>query len=175
MAAATTLIVGGVALAGAAAQTASGIAQTAKANKAINNYQRQDLTNKMEDIQISTMGSDLMREESARTTNTMINTIARGGSRAINANIGKITAANSQQNKYAAYDIEQQSTRRNELIARENARIQDMYENRENQDLYGLGAQLQAGRDTTWNGLSSMQTAIGFMGNNGVFDKKPKT
>jgi hypothetical protein len=173
MAAATTII-GGVALAAATAQTAKGIVDTSKANKALNNYERQDLRNTMEDMQISTAGSDLIREETARTTNTLISTVARGGSRAITSNVGRIAATNVEGSRQAAYELDNQILNRNHAIARENARIQDMYENREIMDLQGIGAQLEAGKQTTWNGLSAMQNSVGFMANNGAFDAKPR-
>jgi hypothetical protein len=173
MAAATTII-GGVALAAAAAQTTKGIIDTSKANKALNNYERQDLVNSYEDMAVSTEGAELMREESARTTNSLISAVAKGGSRAITANVGRIAATNVEGNRIAAYELDRKLDDKNQMIASENARIQSMYENREIMDLQGIGAQLEAGKQTTWNGLSAMQNSVGYMANNGAFDAKPR-
>jgi hypothetical protein len=173
--AAATAIIGGIALAGGLAQTGKGIADSRKANRLLNNYERQDLYNSYSDIQISTEGFDIAREESARTTNTFTNLAAMGGSRAINANISKIYAQNTQANRTAVAALDSQYTDRNFMIAKENARIQDMYENRELLDLQGIGSFMQAGRETTFNGMSAMQSSLGYMANNGVFDKKKPT
>jgi hypothetical protein len=61
--AAATAIIGGIALAGGLAQTGKGIADSRKANRLLNNYERQDLYNSYSDIQISTEGFDIAREE----------------------------------------------------------------------------------------------------------------
>lgn len=168
MAAATTIIAG-VAIAAGAAQATKGIIDTSKANDAINNYQRQDLTNSAEKIQISTAGSDLIREEGARTTNSLIGAVKRGGARAITGNVGRIAATNSKYNQRASADLDQQIQRRNSLIAQENTRIQHMYERREESDLEGLAAQLEASRKTTWAGFSTMQKGINYGAQNGMF------
>lgn len=173
MAAATTIIAG-AAIAAGAAQSAKGIIDTAKTNKAINNYERQDLTNSAEKIQISTAGSDLIREEGARTTNSLIGAVKRGGARAITGNVGRIAASNNKYNQSAAADIDQQITRRNSLIAQENSRIQSMYERREEQDLNGLGAKLESAKQTTWNGFSTIQNGLSFGANNGMFEAAPR-
>lgn len=154
-----------------AATTVKGIADTAKTNRQINNYDRQDLKNYSEDIQISTAGSDLIREEGARSTNKLVDTVSKGGARAITGNVGRIAEANNKYNRRAAIDLDRQITRRNTMIARENARIQSMYERREEQDLAGLGAKLEASKQTTWNGLSTIHSGLMYGANNGMFDK----
>lgn len=170
MAAATTIIAGaGMAI--GAATAAKGAVDGAKTKKQLNNYKRQDLTNAFEDMPISTVGSDLMREESARNTNNLSNMVARGGARAITGNIGRISAANNRGSQQAAMQIDGQYMDRNRMIAQENSRIQDMYERREEGDLAGLGAKLQADRQTTWNGISAMQSSLNFGANNGMFQK----
>jgi hypothetical protein len=168
MAAATTIIAGaGLAL--GAATSVKGAIDAGKTKKDLRNYKRQDLKNYAEDMQISTAGSDIMREESARTTNTLIGNITRGGSRAINENLGKIVSYNNKASQQAAMDIDRQYQDRNRMVAMENTRIQDMYERREEGDLAGLGAKLQADRQTTWNGLSAMQSSLAYGANNGMF------
>lgn len=169
MAAATTLLTAG-ALAAGAATTASGAISAGKTKKELNNYKRQDLKNYAEDMQISTAGSDLMREESARTTNTLINNVTRGGSRAINENLGKIVSFNNRSNQQAAFEIDKQYQDRNRMVAMENSRIQDMYERREEGDIAGLGQKLQADRQTMWNGISAMQNSAMYAANTGMFE-----
>lgn len=170
MAAATTIIAGSALAIGAATAVKGGI-DAGKTKKELNNYKRQDLKNYSEDMQISTVGSDLMREESARTTNSLINTVSRGGSRAINENLGKIVSYNNKASQQAAMDIDRQYQDRNRMVAMENSRIQDMYERREEGDLAGLGQKLQADRQTMWNGVSAMQSAASFGANSGMFAK----
>ena len=171
MAAATTIIAGATMALGAAT-TVKGISDTAKANRMINNYDRQDLKNHSEDIQISTAGSDLIREEGARTTNSLVDTVSKGGARAITGNVGRITAANNKYNRRAAVDLDRQIMRRNTMIAQENSRIQSMYERREEIDIAGLSRQLEASKQTTWNGLSTIHSGLMYGANNGMFESE---
>lgn len=171
MAAATTLIAGAGLALGAGTAIKGGI-DAGNTKKQLNNYNRQELKNYAEDMQISTAGSDLMREESARTTNTLINNVTRGGSRAINENLGKIVSFNNRSNQQAAFEIDKQYQDRNRMVAMENSRIQDMYERREEGDIAGLGQKLYADKQTTWNGLSAMQSSLNFAAMSGAFDKK---
>jgi len=168
MAVATTIIAG-ASLALSAAATAKGAIDAKKAKDDISDYKRQDLKNSAEDIQISTKGSDIIREEGSRATASMIGAVKRGGARAINANVGKITSQNLKYQNEAALNIDRQEQYRNKMIADQNFEVQSMYERREEADLRGLGAQAEAAKQTTWNGLSAMQNSVSYGANNGAF------
>jgi len=168
---AAATIIAGAGLALGAGTSIAGAIGANKSKKALNNYKRQDLTNAFEKMQISTAGSDLMREEAGRTVNGLTSAVSRGGARAITGNIGRIAATSNDANQRAAMEIDRQYQDRNRFIANENSRIQDMYENRENMDLAGLGAQMQANRETMWNGISGMQSSFNFGAQNGMFAK----
>jgi len=174
MAAATTIIAG-ASLALSAAATAKGVVDAKKAKDDAGNYKRQKLKNSAEDIQISTKGADIIREEGSRATASMIGAVKRGGARAIGANVGKITSQNLKYQNEAALNIDRQEQYRNKMIADQNFEVQSMYERREEADLRGLGAQMEAAKQTTWNGLSAMQNSVAYGANSGAFSKAPPT
>lgn len=170
MAAVSTAVIAGGSLALGAYKTAKGASEKNKFEDKLNNYDRQKLNNRAEDLKINTAAADLMTEESARTTNAMIGAVSKGGSRAITSNVGRIQGSNTKANQRAALNIDRQVQRRNNAIVRENARIERMHENREISDMQGLGAGIEAGRQTMWSGMSDMQNSLNFAANNGMFD-----
>lgn len=134
----------GLALSGAS--TAFNLAQGAKANRmqkqaldAARNYKRQDIVNPSNNMQVSTLGADLQREDLARSIATMSDNAALGGSRAI---VGFLPNVLQQQvaaeNKIAA-DLDQQYMDIQKMIASGELNRQNMIEQRENNDLLGYG------------------------------------
>jgi len=169
MAALSTAIIAGGSLALGAFKTVKGASEKNKFEDKLNNYDRQELNNRAEDLQINTAAADLMTEESARTTNAMIGAVSKGGSRAVTGNAGRIQASNTRANKKAALSLERQVQRRNNSIVRENARIERMMERREEGDIRGLGAAREAARQTMWSGMSDIQNSANFAANKGMF------
>lgn len=158
MAAATTIIAA-TAAAGGLAKSVSGAAQTRKAQNAIDSYERQELDNAFEDMQISTLGSDLIKEEGQRTTATLVDAARSGGVRSIMSAIPKIVSLNNDTNAEAMKVLDDQVIRRNYAIAQDDARIREMQERREEGDLAGLGMELNAGRQNMWSGISDVANA----------------
>ena len=66
-----------------------------KAQNEMNNYERQSLDNAFKNVQISTLGSDLMREENQRTTANLLDASKDAGVRGIMGAIPKILAQNN--------------------------------------------------------------------------------
>lgn len=140
-------------------QAFSGSNREDNANRALNDYERQELDNAYKDIQISTMGSDLLREENARTSAGLIDTMQQAGTRAIIGGVPKVIGATNQINQQAAKMIDDQVMNRDYAIAGDNARIEGITENRDNANINALSSQSQAGRQDMWSGI--MGTASG--------------
>ena len=157
----------------AAYQTYNGAENKRKGEKALRDYERQDLdnSNAYESIPISTVGRDLMREESQRTAANAIDAIRNMGSRGT-AYLPGIVAANNTANREARSYLDDQVIRRNYAIAGDDANIRSMKENREEADLSGLGNQIQVGRQDMWSGFRGLGNAGIYGANNIDFSKE---
>lgn len=157
MAAATAAaVVGGVS---AIAQTVSGISNTKRAKDAINNFQRQDLVNPFENIQISTLKADQQTEANNVNFASSVEALQRGGTRAVLGGIPRLNQQNLLLQNQISADLDRQDKERQRLIAQQDTRIQSIQEGRENSALQGLGQQLQTGRQDTFSGLSNLTSA----------------
>ena len=142
-------------------QMVSGNKMARQAKREIDNYQRQDLINPYEGLQVSTLGADRQREDLARSIATLANQAAMGGSRGILGLAPQMLAQQNQQTAQIASELDQQEKQRQQLIARGNEMVQNMNEVREQQDLAGLGQMWQTGRAETMNGINNLvQTGL---------------
>lgn len=112
-----------------------------EAKKAAESYQRQNLVNPNERIQVSTLGTDRMREDLARATATYANLAAMGGSRAVAGIAPQMIAQQNQQGAQIAANLDEQEARRQYALAQGDAMVQGMMEQRERDDLLGIGNQ----------------------------------
>ena len=164
MAAVTSAIVGAAGLGMSAYQAIDGKNRQKKAQRELNNYERQDLNNAYENIQISTMGSDLLREENARTSSNLVDATQMGGARTIIGGIPRIVGATNNINQEAAKLLNDQVQKREYAIAQDNARIEGITENRDIANIAGLSSQIDAGRQDMWSGFGSALSSAAYMG-----------
>ena len=165
MAAATaTAIVGGGL---AAYQAIDGANQKRKAKNALQRYKRQDLdaSNPYENIPISTVGSDIMTEQSQMNNANAVDALRNGGTRGI-AMIPQVVANSNRQNQEIRAYLDDQVTKRNYAIAGDKTAIRGMKEERENADLAGLGQQMQVGRQDMWSGFRGLASSGMYAANN---------
>ena len=162
-------ITGGVGIA-----QAIGAGKEAKRTKeAIDNYQRQTLTNPYSGMQISTLGADRMREDLARTVATMTEQAALGGIKGVASLAPNIVQQQNAQEAQIAANLDEQEKQRQQMIAQGNAMVQQMTEQRENNDLLGLGQQLSVAQQNQANGFNTVaQAGAGAMtaASAGLFD-----
>lgn len=161
MAAAITSAALGVAVAGASIY--QGEQQKKKAKAELNAYERQELNNSFENVGISTVGTDLMREEAQRTTANIVDALQGGGSRGL-ALLPAVQANTNQVNRQIQKDIDDQIIQREYAIAGEDSRIMGIKEQRDNQNIAALGSQYMAGEQNTWNGINGAIAAAGSLG-----------
>lgn len=152
-----------------AVSAGTSILQTSEANRAakkaqrdIDNYQRQDIVNPNLGLQVSTLGADRQREDISRSIATMANQAAMGGSRSILGIAPNLLNAQMQQEQQIAGQLDEQEARRQAAVAQGEAQAQAMMEQRENADLAGLGTQLNVARQERANGINNLvQTGFG--------------
>lgn len=130
------------------------------AEKALSQFERQELTNVHEGRQVSTMGADLLREENSRAVASGVQALRESGTRGLIGGLGRIQQQNNKLNRGIAANLDEQRKGIDRDIAQDNTRIQGVQENRDNQELAGIGAELEAGRQTQANGLSAAISSV---------------
>lgn len=183
-AAAIPAIVGGAVSAGTSIISAIGAGKRAKRiQEQIDNYKRQDLTNPFEGLQVSTLGADRQREDLARTMATYANLAAMGGGRAIVGLAPNLIAQQNEQEAKIAANLDEQEKQNQALKAQGAMQVQGMQEQRENNDLIGLGNALNTARQeqtNAWNQFGqaamSLGTAVtsGMLGGNSTPKASPQ-
>ncbi len=138
-----------VPLVGLAASVATSAIQSSQAKKAqqaaqknINDYQRQDLVNPANGLQVSTLGADRQREDLARTMATYANLASMGGTRGITALAPNLISQQNAQEAQIAANLDEQQARIDQIRANAQLGVMNMQEQREYNDLAGLGTQL---------------------------------
>lgn len=133
------------------------------AQEAIDNYRRQTLQNAYSDVGVSRLGADLMREENARAMATSVDALRSGGIRGLGM-IGQVQQNTNRLNQGLAADLDRQQYGLNMARAQDTATMRAMQEQREMQDLAGLGRQLEAGRQDYHGGLQDVSQGLLSMG-----------
>ena len=180
MAAATTIIAAGSAALSAGTGLAGYLSQGKQARKyqeQIQNYERQKLVNPFAGLQVSTLGADRQREDLNRTMTTYGNLASLSGTRGIASLLPNLTQTQNDQTAKIAANLDEQEKQRQQLIAQGDAQVQAMQENREFNDLQGLGTAYQASKANQAQSMGMIAQGLGTLGYaaaNGVFDKKKK-
>ena len=176
MAAATTAI----ALGSAALSAGTGLAgylshgkQARKYQEQIENYERQKLLNPYAGLQVSTLGADRQREDLSRTMTTYGNLASLSGTRGIASLLPNLTQTQNDQTAKIAANLDEQQKQIDQLKAQGEMQVQAMTEQRENNDLLGLGQAYQTSRAQQQQGINQTVQSVGSLGYaaaNGLFD-----
>lgn len=149
-------ITAGVGAATGGFQLFQGIKQTKEAKRAAANLVVPENENVYKDARISTVGADLMREESGRTTASLVDASRNAGLRGVLAGIPKIQSNSNYLNEKAQVELDSQFQNRERLIANDEVRVQGTNENRYNSEMAGIGQQLATGQQNTFSGIRGM-------------------
>ena len=176
-----TAIALGSAVLGAGTGIAGAISQGKQAKnyqKQIENYKRQTLVNPYADLQVSTLGADRQREDLARTMTTYGNLAAMSGTRGIASLLPNLTQTQNDQTAKIAANLDEQQKQIDQLKAQGEMQVQAMTEQRENNDLQGLGQAYQTARAQQQQGINQIAQGVGTLGYaaaNGLFNGMPQT
>jgi hypothetical protein len=151
-------ILGGLGLAKGIFDTINAGKQRKQRQAQLDAYQRQKLedSNVYKNMAISTIGSDLMREESARNMATAMNNVGNAGTRAIIGATPKLVAEQNNVGGTIQEKLDDQFQKRAYAIAGDDAQIRGMQEQRESQDLAGLGNGIDAATQDQNMGMNTM-------------------
>lgn len=169
----TAAIIAGAGALKSGISIAQGASQKKQAKNALRDLKVPELDNLFKDIQISTLGSDLMKQEGQRTSADLVDAVRSGGVRSVMGGLPQIASQNNTVNNNAALLLDNQVQKRDYAIAADEARIQQLKENRYQNDLKGIGEMYNAGNQNMWNGIDGMFSSIA-AGANGLQGPKPK-
>lgn len=127
----------------------------------IANQKEVPLTNVADSMQVSTLGSDLQKEEAARLAATQTSALQEGGTRALLGGLGRVTANNQDVNAKIAADLDAQQTNINNLKAQDEGRIQSVKEQRAQAKLAALSSQYNAASQAQSQGLGNIIQGAG--------------
>lgn len=155
---------------GGASAIWSGI-QAGKANKQkkkiaqeIAKQKEVKLTNIADGLQVSTLGSDLQKEEQARLAATQTSALADAGSRALGVGVGRVSAQNQNVNANIAADLDTQQKNIDMMKAQDEGRIQSVKEQRQQAKLAALSSQYAGAQDAQAQGMGNMMQGVGMAG-----------
>lgn len=141
------------------------------AQKALENYQRQPLNNAYDNIQVSTRGADLQREEQARLASEQVGALQGAGTRALVGGLGRVETGNQRVNLGIGANLDEQQKAIDQMKAEDQARIRMMQENREQNDINALSSQYQAGKQDVNMGFGNVIKGFGSLQNQMNFNK----
>ncbi len=151
-----------------------------KANKKkiareIANMKEVPLTNVADGMQVSTLGSDLQKEQQAQLATTQTAALQDGGTRALLGGLGRVTANSQDVNANIAANLDQQKNQIEQIKAEDEANIRATKENRKNAKLAALSSQYNAASQNAAQGISNAVQGLGMAGNAYADYKKTKT
>lgn len=144
------------------AQAISGGRLAREAQAALDSYQRQDLTNLAESLPLRTDAQRFQAQQQDASLASVLNVLQQGG----NFTAATSIANQSLQAKQSiAATIQGQQDKLDQLKLDEEIKIRGLRETREQNDLAGLGAQLQFGNQQRAQGISAIGNAFGTLAN----------
>jgi len=156
----TAAILGGASIVGGGIKSITAAKQKRNAKRAARNFKRQGLRNVNEGRRISTLGADLQREEMARTSATAIDAFRSGGTRGV-ANAANVVAQNNLANRRIGADLDRQQVNLDRDFAEDEARMRQMQENRESQELAAIQGQMNAANEQLFSGFGDIASGFG--------------
>ena len=127
----------------------------------IEHFQWQDLENVYKNNQVSTLGADLQREENARTSSTAVDALREGGNRALVGGLGRIVANNNMVNRQIGANLDEQQKAIDMAKSSDDARIRDMVETRQSNELQGYGQMMNVGMGMKYAGTGDVVNGLG--------------
>jgi len=160
-----TGIMAGVGALSSGLQALQGAKQKRRAEKALENYKRQELTNKAKDLTVSTRGADMQQEQQARLQAGQIDALRGAGTRGLIGGLGRVEAGSQQVSQQIGANLDEQQKAIDRQIMQEEINLRNMTEQRENADLAGLSSQYNSGNQQMWSGIGGItQSAISGLG-----------
>ena len=150
----------------------SGKAKQKKIAREIANMKDVPLTNVADGMQVSTLGSNLQKEQQAQLAATQTAALQDGGTRALLGGLGRVSANSQDVNATIAANLDQQQNQIEQIKAEDEANIRATKENRKNAKLAALSSQYNAASQNATQGVANIIQGAGMAGNALAYSKK---
>lgn len=153
MAAITSAAIG---IATSAYQIGENINQKNKAKQELEDFNRQELNNPYEEIQVDTTRADQMTKTNNINLATSVDALQRLGERGVLAGIPRLNESSILLQDKISEDISRQQRENDLLIAKGEDELQRIRENREQQALLGIGQELNVANQNIVTGFGDI-------------------
>jgi hypothetical protein len=136
-----------------------------KIAKEIGNLKENPLDNIADGMQVSTLGSDLQKQEQAKLAATQTSALQDGGTRPLLAGLGAVTAGNQNVNAQIAANLDDKKNQIVQVRAQDKANIRATKEQRQANKLAALGSQYNASSQNATQGMANIIQGVGMAGN----------
>lgn len=152
--------------------TFSEMANKKKIAREIKNMKDVPLMNIADGMQVSTLGSDLQKEQQAQLAATQTSALQDGGTRALLGGLGRVSANSQNVNAGIAANLDEQQNQIQQVRAQDEANIRATKEQRKNAKLAALSSQYNASSQNATQGVANIVQGAGMAGNALAYAKK---
>lgn len=131
------------------------------AQDAIANFEWEDPQNAFRNNQVSTLGSDLQREELGINNATSVEALRGAGTRGLVGGLGRVQANSNRVNAQIAAGLDEQQKTIDMNASQDDIRIRDMIEKRQADELAGYGQMLSTGMGMKYAGIGDAINGVG--------------
>jgi len=135
-----------------------------RASDRLDNYQRQDLQNVYSGMAVPTQGATMQRREAQRTQAETAYIAGQMGAQGLMV-APRIADTTQRSMERIGAQIEESEFRLQQMIAEDEARIRQIREGREQQDIAGLGAEMAYGQSLEQSGWQGITSTLGSAAN----------
>jgi hypothetical protein len=153
-------VAGGISALGGAYQAIQGAKQARDAKLELERLQTPELMNVADNLTVSTLGSNLQREEASRNYATSVDALRSAGARGIIGGLGVLNQNQNTVNRQIAADLDTQQKAIDMARAEDEARIRAIKEQRYANDVAALSSQINAGESSKMQGLMGIGQGI---------------
>ena len=154
------LIAAGVSAAASLYQTVSGISQKAKARNMAREYKRQSLSNVYKNLGMSTAAEEAASERISRNVATQTEALSKLGSRGV-GRIGAVAQQSQEAQTQVSASLDQKKRELDRLIAGDEIRIQQTEEQRDRDNIAGMGQLGYVGSQNIASGVGNIADSAG--------------
>jgi hypothetical protein len=146
----------GISALGGLTKSIMGAKRAADARRALDRYQRQELKNITEGMRVSTLGAELQTQEAQRRFATSVDALRAGGIRGVVGGLGQQEQQQQMLQQQISADLDKQQAQIEMMRAEDEARIRAIQEQRQTQEIAGLGTEMAIGREQVASGIGDI-------------------
>ena len=146
----------GVSALGGLTKSIMGAKRAADARRALDQYQRQNLKNITEGMRVSTLGAELQTQEAQRRFATSVEALRAGGIRGVVGGLGQQEQQQQMLQQQISADLDKQQAQIEMMRAEDEARIRAIQEQRQTQEIAGLGTEMAIGKEQMFSGIGDI-------------------